>query len=241
MGKVKIGDLVARKSYDYDILFKVAAFVESPNKETVVILKGVNLRILADSPETDLYRVPLNKVDDFRKSFDKKIDKTIRKIMKERKEKTTKHSLLRSLPDHLKGAEPFGKSGKVLHLDGDQEYLDICFKTYKQLEMNVVGKQVAEKEQPKVLQELLTEHRPDILVITGHDGLLKGYNDFENIKHYRSSGYFVEAVKEARKYEPNMDDLVVFAGACQSHYEAILEAGANFASSPHRVLMQCSI
>ncbi|WZL73530.1 sporulation peptidase YabG [Clostridiaceae bacterium 35-E11] len=241
MGKVKIGDFVARKSYGYDVLFKVVGFMESPNREKVVILKGVNLRILADSPEIDLYRIPLNKVDDFDKSFDKKINKVIKKIMKKRNERTKRHALLRSLSDPVKEAVPFGKSGSVLHLDGDQEYLDICAKTYKQLEMNVVGKQVKEKEQPKVVQELLMEYRPDILVITGHDGLLKDYHDFENIAHYRNSSYFVEAVKEARKYEPNMDDLVVFAGACQSHYEAILEAGANFASSPHRVLMKCRI
>jgi spore coat assembly protein len=34
-----------------------------------------------------------------------------------------------------------------------------------------------------------------------------------------------------------MDDLVIFAGACQSHYEALLAAGANFASSPQRVMI----
>ena len=33
--------------------------------------------------------------------------------------------------------------------------------------------------------------------------------------------------------------MVIIAGACQSFYEAILEAGANFASSPDRVLIQC--
>jgi spore coat assembly protein len=31
--------------------------------------------------------------------------------------------------------------------------------------------------------------------------------------------------------------LVIFAGACQSNYEALLKAGANFASSPKRVLI----
>lgn len=30
---------------------------------------------------------------------------------------------------------------------------------------------------------------------------------------------------------------MIFAGACQSHYEGILRAGANFASSPHRVFI----
>ena len=32
-------------------------------------------------------------------------------------------------------------------------------------------------------------------------------------------------------------NLVIFAGACQSFYEAIISAGANFASSPARILI----
>ena len=32
-----------------------------------------------------------------------------------------------------------------------------------------------------------------------------------------------------------MDQLVIFAGACQSHFEALIRAGANFASSPSRI------
>ena len=31
--------------------------------------------------------------------------------------------------------------------------------------------------------------------------------------------------------------MAIFAGACQSYYEAIMEAGANFASSPARILI----
>lgn len=31
--------------------------------------------------------------------------------------------------------------------------------------------------------------------------------------------------------------MIIFAGACQSHYEALIRAGANFASSPRRVLI----
>jgi len=61
--------------------------------------------------------------------------------------------------------------------------------------------------------------------------------DFKDINNYYSSRYFVEAVREARRYEKSRDDLVIFAGACQSHYEAILAAGANFASSPQRVMI----
>lgn len=240
MGNLKIGDLVARESYNRDILFKVVDIIKRPGKPDQVLLKGVSLRIIADSPAQDLYRVPLNQVEDFKGSFDKKADKVVKKILKERKEKNiASGNMMRSLPPHMKGGIPFGRSGRVLHLDGDGEYLDICLKTYKELEIEAVGKQIPEREQSKVIEDLLRDYAPDILVITGHDGLLKGYKDFANIHNYRNSNHFIETVKAARKYEPNMDDLVIFAGACQSHYEGILSSGANFASSPHRILMEC--
>ena len=41
----------------------------------------------------------------------------------------------------------------------------------------------------------------------------------------------------ARQYESNRDSLIIVAGACQSHFEALLRAGANFASSPARILI----
>ena len=61
--------------------------------------------------------------------------------------------------------------------------------------------------------------------------------DYNNISNYRNSKYFVETVKEARKWQPDMDKLIIFAGACQSFFEAIMLAGANFASSPGRILI----
>ena len=44
--------------------------------------------------------------------------------------------------------------------------------------------------------------------------------------------------KEARKYDKETNSkLVIFAGACQSYFEALICAGANFASSPGRILI----
>ena len=45
----------------------------------------------------------------------------------------------------------------------------------------------------------------------------------------------MNAVKEARNYEKSHDKLIIIAGACQSDYEELIKAGANFASSPKRV------
>jgi len=125
----------------------------------------------------------------------------------------------------------------VLHIDGDEDYLNLCLTTYRQLDIEAYGVSLAEKEQSRRIYGLLVKHNPDILVITGHDGLLKDKRDFNSIDNYRNSRYFIDSVKNARRFEPSLDDLVIFAGACQSHYEGILRAGANFASSPHRVFI----
>ena len=51
----------------------------------------------------------------------------------------------------------------------------------------------------------------------------------------KNSLNFVKAVKEARKFEKSHDKLIIIAGACQSDYEELIRAGANFASSPKRI------
>ena len=51
---------------------------------------------------------------------------------------------------------------------------------------------------------------------------------------YENSINFVSAVQQARKLYPDLDSLVIIAGACQSNYEALIANGANFASSPTR-------
>ncbi len=133
--------------------------------------------------------------------------------------------------------EFFDIPGRVLQLDGDQDYLSQCIKTYRQMGIEAKGICKTEMEQPKVIRKILQENPTDILVLTGHDGFISGKKDFHSMASYRSSRYFVESVLEARRFQPNKDALVIFAGACQSNYEAILSAGANFASSPKRMLI----
>ena len=61
---------------------------------------------------------------------------------------------------------------------------------------------------------------------------------YMDIYNYRNSRHFIQTVKEARKFdETNEKNLVIFAGACQSYFEALMDAGANFASSPARILI----
>jgi len=227
----KVGDMVGRKSYGMDILFKI---IEINKKTNTAVLKGLEMRLIADAKLDDLVFPDAKTVQRYRKQSEEAQKECIRKIYRRR-------SLEREQLRSVSGRAPeefFEMPGKILHLDGDPEYLEECLKAYQSLQLDVVGEFVPEKEQPVQVWHLLHQHRPDILILTGHDAYIKNEkNDFQSLKYYRNSRYFVEAVQKARKYEPGKDDLVIFAGACQSHYEALLAAGANFASSPQRVMI----
>ena len=126
----------------------------------------------------------------------------------------------------------------MLHLDGD-DYLEFCLSAYKQLGVIAEGVKVPEEKQSEQVGELIRGHSPDILVLTGHDALLKEALTLSDPASYRNTPYFLQAVKAARRLQPSRDELVIFAGACQSNFEAIIDAGANYASAPKRVLIHC--
>ena len=68
--------------------------------------------------------------------------------------------------------------------------------------------------------------------------MIKKQSGYHDIYNYRNSKYFIETVKEARRYDKNNNkNTVIFAGACQSYFEGLISAGANFASSPARILI----
>lgn len=232
---MNIGDTVVRKSYGKDITFKIIDIKDTENGP-VYTLKGINLRVIADAPLEDLEEVVENSLGEKEKILNRKVNTSIKNILIGRIDVSKSY---RSSKISVNKELAFGRPGKILHIDGDAEYLDVCLKVYKKLELDAIGKVIIEKNQPIEVPSLVKQIKPDIVVITGHDSITKGTRDYMDINNYRNSKYFVETVSELRNYEPNYDDLVIFAGACQSHYEAILDAGANFASSPSRVLIHC--
>lgn len=240
---MKVGDLVVRKSYSKDITFKIIDIKE--NEEGITyILKGLHIRIIADSKGEDLEKVEDDFAGDKDKSFDSKMNDIIKKVILSREQKNNQLMTRGSEEDNLKRTEKekglvFGRPGRVLHIDGDPSYMETCLKAYKQLNLNAVGIAVSEREQPLKILSLVKEYNPDIVVLTGHDGVLKDSKGMLDLNNYRNSKYFIESVKILRNYNSSYDELVIFAGACQSCYESILEAGANFASSPNRVLIHC--
>jgi spore coat assemly protein len=244
MGELKIGDIVARKSYGYDVFFKVVDIVNN-EKGNIVRIKGISYRIEADAPESDLELQPESKVREYR-------NKCMRYARNDDEERQgagintigyygvrhrgySKKTYYRDTSKEETGK--MKRPGKVLHLDGDKEYLDNCLEEYRKLGLNVVGQYVPEKDQPGSVAALLREYGPDILVLTGHDGFIKGNESYTNLTSYRTSKYFIEAVREARRVNNDLDSLVIFAGACQSMYNEIMKAGANFASAPFRDLI----
>lgn len=230
-----IGDIVVRKSYGKDITFKIIDIKE--NEDGVVyVLKGINIRIIADASIDDLEHVN----DEFQGEKDKILNARVNQAIKKAITSRDNAYRITKSPKIIQEKElMFGRPGKVLHIDGDSVYMENCLKVYKQLNLEAVGKAIVEKEQPIQVVELVKEIKPDIVVLTGHDGVLKNSKDYLDLNNYRNSKYYIESVKALRNFNTSYDELVIFAGACQSCYESILDAGANFASSPSRVLIHC--
>ncbi len=252
MPKIQVGDICVRKSYGRDVFFKVTSIYRGEDGEDYATLKGLDIRLFASSLVNDLEKVDVREVAQYWTTTLRKnaevMDRVMRRRIEERNQRLKRCTdgycmMSRSGGDEAKekvkdsDVEGFDVPGSVLHLDGDKDYLDLCMTTYRNLNIPAFGYAVDEEEQPKKVRMLLEKHYPDILVLTGHDGLVKGAKDLSNVKNYHNTIYYLEAVRAARAFEKSRDDLVIFAGACQSCYEAILSAGANFASSPKRVLI----
>lgn len=217
MRKIKKGDIVGRISYKKDIIFIVDRIIKINEHTQIAILKGLTMRIQADSPVNDL------------ELLDKRIVKS--------NVQNIENKIIMHLNKYTNRIKKTYTCGKILHLDGDSRYSQKSIRYYKSIGLNAIVKNVAETKQPFVVKSLLTKFKPDILIITGHDGMIKRGTGFNDIYNYRHSSYFVKTVLSAREWENYSNKLAIFAGACQSYYEALIQAGANFASSPARILI----
>ncbi len=227
MKRIKKGSIVARKSYNNDILFIVDKII-TINNSKIALLTGLIERITADSPIEDLELIDKSIAKENLKKLDYKINERFKALVYSDNVNNTK--------DNRTNEKII--TGKILHLDGDKKYSEKSYYYYKKVGLNAIVKNIPEYKQPKAVYNLLKIYNPDILIITGHDGMIKknvGYNDLYN---YRNSRHFVKTVEEARRYDLETGkNLVIFAGACQSYFEALMMAGANFASSPARILI----
>jgi len=58
--------------------------------------------------------------------------------------------------------------------------------------------------------------------------MIKDSSNYNDIYNYRNSRYFIKSVIEARKAANPSKDVVIFAGACQSFFEAIMASRCKF-------------
>lgn len=221
-----VGEKVTRRSYGNDVLFTITKVVGE-----VAILHGEEIRLVADAPVTDLERIEERALSKRRKK-DKERAESSFKLFRQDYHLMRQKRLYEQTGGFRDDVEFFHLPVQVLHFDGDANYLKKCLALYERLGVEAEGVHLNEKEMPHQVEEYLRKFNPNCLVITGHDSYAssKGKD-----RGYRNSQYFADAVRNARKVQPNLDQLVIFAGACQSYFELLIRAGANFASSPERV------
>ena len=194
-----IGDIVSRNSYKNDLLFKITN-IDGDR----IILEGIDERLIADCNSSDL-RKEIEILND-----DKEIIENLQKKI------------------NLNMKDYFYLPGKVLHIDGDKEYLNRCMNLYNKMNIMSYGVVIKENELENEITKYLEKVKPNILVITGHDAKTED-------NKYKNSKNFINAIKKARDYERSIEKLIIVAGACQSDYEELIKSGANFASSPKRI------
>ena len=136
---IRKGDIVGRKSYGKDILFVVDRIIKTSSRK-FCILKGLTVRIEADSPIDDLELIEKSKVEKHIEILDNKLIGRTRGV--------------------ACGA------GRILHLDGDKRYSIKSAKYYKNLGLDAIVKNIPENKRAMQVRSLLERYKPDILVIT---------------------------------------------------------------------------
>ncbi|MDT8862637.1 sporulation peptidase YabG [Alkalihalobacillus sp. MEB130] len=227
--KLKKGDIVARPSYQCDLLFRVVEIFPD-----YVELHGEDMRLLADAPIDDVVLVSEKDRTEHEKKS-KELEEHSYLLFRQDAKLMKQRGDYQVTSRYKSESEYFELRGRVLHIDGDGLYLRKCTELYNKLGVPVYGVHLPEHEMPDQIGSLLKMVQPDIVVVTGHDAYLKTKGDERDIRSYRNTKYFAECVRIARKHSWHRDELIIFAGACQSHFETLIKAGSNFASSPDRV------
>lgn len=151
MKEIKKGDIVARKSYNKDILFEVNYIYKD-----FAILTGITIRIIADAPIEDLVNITKEEVRTEKRKINEKLQSRINKY-------SNRKSLINI------GGRTGTNTGKILHIDGDKKYSIKSDRYYRKMGLTAVIKYIPEHNQPSVINQFINKYNPDIIVITGHD------------------------------------------------------------------------
>ena len=188
---------------------KILYTVKSEDNQEVTII-GVYYRVVKKCLKSEVYEATDEEVFKERKIFENK-----------------KHQI-----EQLQNRGKRYLVGRILHIDGDEEYLNKCLELYDKMNIYAYGITMKEEKMASEVRKYVVKLNPDIVVITGHD--LYNNNVLKYLKNYSNTINFVEAIKEIRKIKGRYECTII-AGACQSNFEALIANGADFASSPKRI------
>lgn len=114
---LKKGYMVARKSYNKDVVFVIDKIIKRRDKVDYAILKGLTIRIKADAPINDLEIVSKEEVYKNLEILEETIKKRAQKINKQ------EHKNIKIMKTKIsKRYREIIYTGKILHLDGDAHY-----------------------------------------------------------------------------------------------------------------------
>ena len=102
--RVKKGDIVGRISYGKDVFFIVDNILKTRLNKEFAVLKGLNIRIMADSPTEDLELISKKEILDSVKRSNIDLEERI-KVSKDKIQNTFKRQKI--------------YTGKILHLDAE--------------------------------------------------------------------------------------------------------------------------
>lgn len=204
---MKVGDLISLRNDKKKIIYVILKINDGN-----VIVKGLNHRIKM-SVSTDAIMPATNNEIEIEEKAKKNYQN---RLIKKTRENNTIKPLF----------------GRILHIDGDEEYLNNCLELYKEMGIHADGIYIDEDKVKDKIEQIIDELTPDIVVITGHD--IYNGKGLKEISNYENTRYFMETIRKIRKHYM-LDDLCIIAGACGSNYEALIASGANFASSPKRI------
>lgn len=172
MNDLKIGDVVARKSYNYDVLFRIKKITGD-----MVDLIGISVRIIADAPIYDLRKVSDEEVHRINRETEmnnrSRLSRSYNGLSNRFNIRDNSYIQVNSQTPLYSKETVYKKPGIVLHIDGDSEYAAKCKDVYKRMGVIAYVYNIAEQEQPRHIYSLLSKLRPNILIVTGHDAFIR--------------------------------------------------------------------
>lgn len=149
----QIGDMVARKSYQMDVLFRIIGIEQTSKGNSIAILHGDEVRLIADSDFSDLVAVKKDEQMMRKKKDESRMNESLELLRQD-------YKLLREKQEYYATSQYqhqehyFHMPGKVLHLDGDEAYLKKCLNVYKKIGVPVYGIHCHEKKMSASIEEL---------------------------------------------------------------------------------------